>query len=154
MGNAQNHTIAASCQCGANQYQLQSDKIVRFYCHCEVCQRYSQKPFSDVCVGLRKHINLEDISATEFKRMKLPPNIERGLCTQCGQPSIEFGLGRSLCFIPTRNIKAEKIVQIPDASLHMFYHRRQHDAEDTLEKYGGFISSQWAILRLIYKELL
>jgi hypothetical protein len=142
----------ARCECGANHYRVTAKPIVRFYCHCRVCQEYSGKEYSDVVVALTRDVELSDVSHSLFRRMKLPPNIRRGHCTVCGKPSIEFGLGDALTFIPARNYANKE--ELPPASMHIFYHRRIRDAEDSIPKYEGFWRSQLVTIRMLLPSLL
>lgn len=144
--------VQCSCSCEANKYELASEPLVRFYCHCEVCQQFTGGPYSDVTVALAKDLNNADIAATEFKRMKLPPNIRRGKCTQCHKPSIELGIGNQLVFIPTSTVKNPEALPAP--TFHMFYHRRVQDFDDNLPKYEGFIKSQLAATQRLVSPLL
>ena len=36
------------CPCGTNQFSAQGEPIVRFFCHCTICQDKYQAPFADV----------------------------------------------------------------------------------------------------------
>lgn len=133
--------IRAECQCKSNHVLLVNQPIIRFICHCLVCQKYTNKAYSDVSIFLHKDVKHRQIKATSFKRYKLPPNIRRGLCQKCQQPSIELGILGQLVLLPTMNILDQKF--LPPPSMHLFYHRRVVDVEDDLPKYDGLMSSQW-----------
>lgn len=137
----------ASCSCQANRFEITGEPICRFVCHCEVCQRFTQGPYSDVTVLLSRDVELTDIEHTDFKRYKLPPNIRRGTCTQCHRPSIEFGILDQLVFVPVANYADPGVLPAP--SMHIFYHRRVADVGDDLPKHEGFLKSQWAVSQLI-----
>ena len=144
--------LDAACSCAKNKFRVMSKPLARFICHCEVCQRFSQKPFSDVTVFLKKDIKQIDISNTQFQRYKGPPNIRRGKCSQCHYPSIEFGIFDQLAFIPTSNFAVSSSLASP--SCHIFYHRRVHDVDDHLPKFSGFFSSQIQVCQLILLSTL
>lgn len=148
---AQFQSQVATCVCKANKFEVKTAPMVRFICHCEVCQKFTGKAFSDVTVALARDVDLIDISATEFKRMKAPPNIKRGQCTQCHTPSIELGIVDQLAFIPTPTYPHPE--QLPAPTLHAFYHRRVADIEDDLPKHEGFINSQMAIMGMLGKVI-
>jgi hypothetical protein len=52
-----------------------------------------------------------------------------------------------LLFVPTRNLKPN--VGVPEASLHIFYHRRVDAVTDSLPKVSGYWRSELAVTRLI-----
>lgn len=143
-------TINAQCQCGANQIEFSSLPITRFICHCLVCQKYTGKPYSDVCVFIHNQIKTMQIKDTQFKRYKLPPNIRRGICQYCQQPSIEFGLFNQLVIIATSNLQQQEC--LPPAQMHIFYHRHLHKFDDHLPKYNGFIYSQVMTSKLLLQQ--
>lgn len=143
--------MEGSCQCEANRFSITDKPIARFVCHCQVCQQYTGKAYSDVLVFLKKDIARLEIGATTFKRYKLPPNIRRGICKKCHQPSIEFGILDQLAFIPMMNIKESTSLDLP--SMHIFYHRRVQDIEDHIPNYSGFVLSQAMVSRLVMQGL-
>lgn len=139
--------IEASCSCGANTFSFTHAPIAHFVCHCQMCQQYTGKAFSDVVVFLKQDVTDLNIAQSTFKRFKLPPNIRRGVCNVCAKPSIEFGILDQLVFVPKANLK--DVSQIPPESMHIFYHRRQQDVADDLPKYNGFVLSQTVASKLI-----
>ena len=136
-----------ACSCGKNHFSILNQPVGRFICHCTICQKYTGNDYSDVLVFLKRDIANLNITDTEFKRHKLPPNIRRGLCRSCHKPSIEFGLLDQYAFIPASNI--QNLAQFAPASIHIFYHRRVKEIHDNLPKYNGFISSQLMVSNLI-----
>ena len=144
--------LAAGCACGANRYTLTAPPVARFICHCTICQRYTGRAYSDVTVLLKRDIGDLLLESTDFKRWKLPPNIRRGTCSRCHQPSIEFGIADQLAFVPTDNLQHPE--QLPSPSLHAFYDSRVADVADDLPKLGGFLASQVGLSRLLMKGLL
>ena len=143
--------IEASCSCGANTFSFTHAPIAHFVCHCQMCQQYTGKAFSDVVVFLKQDVTDLNIAQSTFKRFKLPPNIRRGVCNVCAKPSIEFGILDQLVFVPKANLK--DVSQIPPESMHIFYHRRQQDVADDLPKYSGFVLSQTVASRLIIQAV-
>ena len=141
-----------SCQCGLNQVEFYSTPIARFICHCLVCQKYTGQPYADVSVFKSSQILDMDIRATQLKRYKLPPNIQRGLCKKCQKPSVEFGLLGKLVIIATKNLKSQN--NLPEPKMHIFYHRRIRDIEDELPKYDGFVKSQLQASKIILQGLI
>lgn len=145
------HPIHGACQCEANTFSITDQPIARFICHCNICQKYSGKAFSDVSVFLRKDVTSMNVSQTKFKRFKLPPNIRRGICKKCNKPSLELGMLGQLVFIPTPNLK--DISALKEPSMHLFYHRRVKDVDDNLPKYKGFVLSQTMVSMLMTKGI-
>ena len=143
--------VQGGCQCGANTFTIKAQPIVRFKCHCLVCQQYSGKAYNDVSVFLRKDVEQIQAENTNFKRYKLPPNIRRGKCKICHQPSIELALVGQLLIVPTMNIQEPNLLSAP--SMHLFYHRRVANVEDNLPKYNGFMSSQMMVSLEITKGI-
>lgn len=153
MADAQFRPLAASCDCGASHFRVNAPPFARFICHCTICQAYTGKPYSDVTVLRARDVELEGGAQVAFRRHRLPPNIERGTCTSCGKPVLEFGLAgpAKLAFVPTANYADTKA--LPPASLHMFYHRRVSDAQDGLPRYSGYLRSQLAVIGLLLRGL-
>ncbi|MDI1445980.1 GFA family protein [Polyangium sp. 6x1] len=135
----------AACECGVCQFEVGAAPAVRFFCHCTICQAYNGKPFADVTVLRARYVEVNDRSQIAFKKYRLPPNIDRGLCKNCGKPAIEFGgFGSAkLAFIPSINFKRQEL--LPPPSMHIFYHRRLSDAADDLPKHSGYLGSQMAV---------
>lgn len=130
----------AGCSCRANTYDITDAPIARFICHCTICQAFTGRPYSDVTVLLAKDVKNLNIEKTQFKRWKLPPNIRRGTCTQCGKPSIELGPKGTVVFVPTPNYSHPE--RLPEPSTHVFYHRAHEEHADGLPKYSGFLKSE------------
>ncbi|WP_213959801.1 MULTISPECIES: GFA family protein [unclassified Variovorax] len=127
--------------------------VARFICHCEICQAYTGKPFSDVTVLRARDVDMSAARSVVYRKYRLPPNIERGSCHVCGKPVIEFGLAgpAKLAFLPTGNYADTST--LPPASLHMFYHRRVSDIHDDLPKHSGYFASQLAVVGLLFGGL-
>ena len=153
MADSQFRPVAASCSCGASRFRVNARPFARFICHCTICQAYTGKPYSDVTVLRARDVEVEEGAQVAYRKHRLPPNIERGTCTSCGKPVLEFGLAgpAKLAFVPTANYA--DTTALPPASLHMFYHRRVSDAQDGLPRYSGYLRSQLAVIGLMFRGL-
>lgn len=145
---------AASCSCGACAFQVRTRPIARFFCHCTICQAYTGRPFSDVTVLRAKDVDVQAGSPIVFKKYRPPPNVNRGRCTVCDKPAIEFfGAGPlKLALIPTSNYP--RIETLPDPALHVFYDRRTAEVADDLPKVSGYVVSQTRLVALLARGLL
>lgn len=141
-----------SCSCGANRFRVTQAPIAHFYCHCSICQAYNNKPYADVAVFLKSDVIEDNLQHTEFKRYRLPPNIQRGKCSQCHQPSLEKGMLDQLVLMPVANLQNPE--QLQPASAHVFYDCRVTDVYDNVPKYTGYLKSQGILSYLIGKGLL
>ena len=120
-----------SCRCGASHFAVSGEPIGRFYCHCTICQAFNGSPYADVTALPARAVALPDNSAVAFRRHRPPPAIDRGSCPACGGPVVEFmALGplKMVAFVPSRNF--ERPSELPEPSLHIFYHRRVADATE------------------------
>jgi hypothetical protein len=143
--------MKAQCECGRNHYQLTGTPLCRFVCHCQVCQSYTGRPCSDVLVYRPRDVRVDDISHTDYKRWRKPPNIRRGSCRHCGKPVIEYGPLDLLVFVPTPNVQNQEA--LPPADLHIFYHRRHGKANDSVPKLSGYFRSNIGLLKLIAQRM-
>lgn len=145
-------THSGHCACGANRFTLSGQPLGRFICHCTVCQAYTGRAFSDVTVWLARDVTEKQTASTAFKSWKRPPNIQRGSCTQCGKPVIEFGIANQLAFVPTPNL--DRTDDLPPAAMHLFHRSRVTDLPDALPRHEGFLASQMAVSGLLFKGLM
>lgn len=145
---------AASCSCGACAFQVRTRPVARFFCHCTICQAYTGRPFSDVTVLRAKDVDVRAGSPIAFKKYRLPPNVNRGRCTACDKPAIEFfGAGPlKLVLIPSSNYA--HIAALPDPALHVFYDRRTADVADDLPKVSGYWVSQTRLVALLARGFM
>ena len=144
--------IQGGCSCGANRFSITQPPIVRFYCHCSICQAYNNQHYSDVAVFLKADVIQEKLQDTHFKRYRLPPNIQRGKCTRCNHPSIEKGFKDQLVLVPVANLEHPE--QLEPATVHVFYDCRVTDVHDDVPKYEGYLKSQTLLSYLVGKGLL
>lgn len=82
----------------------------------------------------------------EFRTYRSPPAVQRGKCTVCDEPAIEFlrmPPMPGLAIVPSVNFLGESV--LPEPACHIFYHRRVADIDDALPKYSGYWRSQLAM---------
>lgn len=140
----------SSCSCGAAGFSVRGKPLGRFFCHCLICQAVYNAPFADVTAFWAGSAHLRSDDQVVFKRYRLPPALQRGTCRSCGSPVLGFmrlAPFVRLLFVPTRNLKST--VGVPEASLHIFYHRRVDAVSDSLPKISGYWRSELAVTRLI-----
>ena len=134
------------CSCGHVHYSVKGPGLLRGYCHCTICQSFNQSAYADITIFKASNVTLPDDAQVDYQAYKkIPPAVQRGKCVKCGSPAIErmkLPLLPELVIVPSGNAQAQ--AALPDASLHIFYHRRVKEIDDSLPKYEGFLSSQWA----------
>jgi hypothetical protein len=150
---AMSHTC--SCSCGASKVQVAATPLLRFICHCTICQAVFKRPYADVMVYWAGDVSLQENHAIQFKKYRLPPAVNRGLCSACDSPML--GILRlapfvRLAFVATSNYPEQAILPEPD--VHIFYHSRVADIENAVPKYNGYWRSQMAIASLITSAVL
>ena len=99
--------IRCECPCGKTKFYLKKPPFVRFYCHCEICQKLYNSAYNDVVVIKSKNVVLKQ-NGVQFNKYRRPPALDRGICEQCKKPVVGFlrgipGLG--LAFINADNIR-------------------------------------------------
>ena len=140
-----------SCRCGASRFAVNGEPIGRFYCHCTICQAVYQQPYADVTIFPTRAVALPDNSAVTFRHYRPPPALNRGTCPACGAPLVAFmALGPLKMFAFVRSQNFERPSELPEPSLHIFYHRRVADATDALPKVSGYWASEMAVSRMIF----
>ena len=62
---------ACQCPCGANQFSVSGEPIVRFFCHCTICQKKYNAPFADVVLFKLGAVTVPDqsVSFAKYKRV-------------------------------------------------------------------------------------
>jgi hypothetical protein len=143
--------LPCRCDCGQTQLKVAKPPMLRFHCHCMICQNLYQQPFSDVTVMWAKDAKLTECEHIEYKRPGLL--LRRGVCTQCEQPifaTMTLLPGLKLAFVPANRFDSND--ELPRATAHIFYHRSQAEMDDGLLKVRGFINSELAISWLIIKS--
>ena len=139
------------CQCGAAAFSVQRPPLMRFICHCTVCQRFNDAPLADMVVLLTKGVVPPPEGTVHFDTYRPPPAVQRGKCASCDKPAVEFmrlPLYPGLTFVPTANFADAAL--LPEPCMHVFYEKRVADIDDALPKYQGYMKSQLAFARAIY----
>lgn len=146
----------SQCECGQTQIAVHGTPVIRAFCHCQNCQAFNQAPYADVAVFYADDVDLpsdEQVEYTTYSSNSV--GVPRGKCRQCGKPAIEKmkvpGLP-AMVLIPASNFADSSVLPAPVC--HMFYHRRQADADDQLPKYNSFLSSQLGFTRRFLSALL
>ena len=145
--------LHGSCDCGICAFETTKIPTARFICHCTFCQAFTGKPFSDVTILRARHVVLKNADRLKFKKYRLPPNLNRGRCENCGKPVVEIAgfAPFKLLFIPSRAFASRHL--LPPVHMHVFYNRRLQDAHDDLPKHSGYWASQMAIGGLLMRKL-
>lgn len=140
------------CECGKIEVMVTKTPMLRFHCHCTICQNLYHQRFSDVTVMWAKDAKLIKDDHIEYKRPGLL--LKRGVCTQCEQPifaTMTLLPGIKLAFVPANRYDDQSI--LPKASAHIFFHRSEIQMDDGIAKYKGFIKSELVITWLILKSM-
>jgi len=143
------------CHCGESAFTVQGRPLLRFICHCRICQAFNKGPYGDVTVFRRGDVTLPEGHRIEFQTYRPPPNVQRGKCPACDRPVVEFlnaGPLPGLAIVPSANFPDPAV--LPGPALHIFYDRRVADAEDSLPRYSGYWSSELALGRRLMGALL
>lgn len=133
------------CHCEVTKLTIRGNPIIRGFCHCTICQAFNQAPYADITLFHARDIHCPGNNPVAFEVHRSPPLLQRGRCTACGHPAIEFlrlPLMPKLAIIPSANISNPALV--PEPSLHIFYGTRVADVDDGLPKYTGYAHSQLA----------
>jgi hypothetical protein len=137
---------SCSCQCRKSKVLVSGEPILRFNCHCKICQKVYGKPFADIVAVKSKQISQPLNQLIQFTKHRLPPSVNRGVCSYCQNPVVAllplapfFGLA----FVPSENFPEGFI--LPEPRLHSFYDSRVADIDDSLPKINGYFASQWAV---------
>lgn len=72
-----------SCTCGQSTFSVEGAPLIRFICHCQICQDIYKKPFADVVIFPEKSVKLLTTASVEFKKFRAPPAVNRGICKSC-----------------------------------------------------------------------
>ena len=143
--------ISCQCECGETQVHLAKPPMLRFHCHCTICQELYKLPFSDVTVMWAKNAVLTQGKHIEYYRPGLL--LKRGVCTQCEQPILAYMTlfpGIRLAFVPGNRYNDQSV--LPKATAHIFFHRSKNQMDDGIPKHTGFIKSELVVTWLILKS--
>lgn len=134
------------CSCGATRFAVRGRPLLRFHCHCTICQAYNGAPWGDVVVYRAADVEILDDSQVAYRAHKRPPILLRGTCTRCGGAALEkpsLSLPPRLTLVPRQTLGAE--AELPGPALHIFYRSRRQDVDDDRPKYNGYLASQSAL---------
>lgn len=142
--------LATQCACGECQIQVHEPVLARFYCHCSICQAVYKEKYSDVTVQLAGKVSMVKRSEITFRRYKRWLSLNRGVCSNCGDPVIAT-LFSIFAFIPSRNyIEGGRL---PESQARIFC--QDPEAKNTnLSVASGYWKSQLLVSFLIIKRLL
>ena len=143
--------MECTCSCGATSYRTLGMPLVRFFCHCTLCQRFNDAPFADIVVFRAEDVVLPSPGSVIFDTYRPPPNVQRGKCATCGQPAVTVFATR---FLP-RLVTVPRPMFTSDAELpspmgHGFYDTRVSDAKDSLPKYEGYFRNLFVFLKHVW----
>lgn len=75
--------LTGGCQCGAIRYEVVSDDLEAYYCHCRMCQKAFGNIFATFINVPRDQIQWLEGEPAYFESSKLAL---RGFCAHCGTP--------------------------------------------------------------------
>ena len=139
---------ACQCPCGVNQFSVSGEPIVRFFCHCSICQTKYDAPFADVVLFKLSDVTMPD-QAVSYGKYKRFVAIDRGICDHCHKP-VMAKMGKDdkgYAFITAQNFTDPEA--LPKSAMHVFYGTRKTDMQDALPKYSNWFSSQMAFFKLL-----
>lgn len=119
------------------------------------CRAQRQAPYADITVFRAKDVGMPGAEFVEYRGYRPPPAVQRGKCTGCGRPVVEFMRifpMLKLILVPSSNILDPAVV--PKPSLHIFYNRRLADIVDDLPKCDRYWKSQLAFGHELVASLL
>ncbi|MDX1704419.1 MAG: GFA family protein [Altererythrobacter ishigakiensis] len=128
--------LQGSCSCGTSHFTLSRVPTRRFLCHCTICQSVYKAPYADALVTNARTVEVADDSALKMHHLNGDKSIDRGICEQCGEPTIGFMKllpGMTLAFVPALTVKGAS--DLPGPGLHIFYESRVADVSDNLPKH-------------------
>lgn len=143
------------CPCGATQFTVSGTPLVRAICHCTICQSFNASPYADITVFSNGQVDLPSDHPVEFREYRKPPAVQRGKCSVCDKPAIEYlrlPVLPDIVFVPSANFVDQSILPAP--SLHIFYASRVADIQNDLPRYKGYWPSQAGFMRHLLKAVL
>ena len=144
--------MECTCRCGATSFQTAGDPLFRFFCHCSICQQFNDAPFADILVFRAEDVTTPPSQTVVFDTYKPPPNVRRGKCATCGQPAMAVFTAPLLPRLVTvlrPMFRSDE--QLPMPVAHVFYDKRVSDADDSCPKYEGYVRSQIAFLKYLWR---
>jgi hypothetical protein len=146
---------SAKCACHKSKITVHSKPFARFMCHCTICQNLYKKPYADFVVVNAKHVQQEKGDHLEYAKYRLPPALNRGICSECHAPllgKLRIAPFVQLAFIPSDRFEDPN--QLPEPQGHIFYHSRAKDIEDDLPKISGYWKSELAVTSAVIKGMI
>lgn len=147
-------TQSIQCKCQQAHFNVEGKVLLRFICHCTICQNVYKAPYADVIVMQSKNI-IGNRSLLNFKKYRKPPALNRGTCRACGNPVFGyFNLlpKQGLAFIPARTFINS--AELPPAKFHIFYEHAVEPVADNLPKYKGYVPSELGLAKHFIKHLI
>lgn len=144
-----------SCPCGQTTFSVKGKPVLRFFCHCQICQTLYQEPCADVTVFWTGAIAIPEQAQIQYKTYRPPPALKRATCPACQNPLFGFltlAPFLRLEFVSTRNFADKSDFPLPSA--HIFYHRRKAEIQDALPKISGYLPSELAVTKLVLANSL
>lgn len=144
-----------NCQCGKTQVSYQGEPLLRFRCHCVICQAVYKQPYADIVLFKSQQITKPIDTSIEFKKHRAPPAVNRGLCPSCHKPVLAvmpLAPYVGLAFIPFANLPQD--IAVPPPAFDTFYHRRTADLNDAIPKVTGYWASQWVVTKAAFAAML
>lgn len=149
------HSMDGQCGCGHTHFQVHGEPLIRALCHCTICQQFNHAAYADIVLYRGRDVDMPATGQVNFSTWRPPPAVQRGRCARCDSPAIEFlsmPLMPKMVIVPVACLPES--AALPQPSLHMFYHRRTADIDDTLPKYSGYWKSQLGFGRHLIKHML
>ena len=143
--------MECTCSCGATRFRTLGKPLLRFFCHCTLCQKFNDAPFADIIVFRAEDVELPPQGTVTFDTYRPPPNVQRGKCATCGQPAVSVFTVRfmpKLVTVPRPMFSSD--AELPSPVAHGFYDTRVSDAHDALPKYEGYFRNQIAFLKHLW----
>ena len=147
-------TTTSHCRCGKSGVEISGEPLLRFICHCTLCQAFNKAPVADVVLYRSKDVALTPGTDLQYQQMRKPPAVDRGTCKACGQPVAEFmhlPLISDIAFVPAELIPPDNL---PEPAMRLFYDSRLEDVNDGLPRHEGYLASQFAVMRRLLPRLL
>ena len=148
-----NAELTCSCSCGKARAVVTGRPLLRFRCHCTICQATYRAPFADATVLWARDVPRERVRHVEFGTHRKPPAAHRGVCPDCGDVTVAYMTPMPLmrlAFVPVARYPDE--FRPPEPALDLFYEKRAADLEDGVPRRFGYWSSELAVLRLVLRE--
>lgn len=147
--------IICTCSCGRARAVLTGRPLLRFRCHCTICQAVYRGPFADATVLWARDVPQGRVAHVEFNTHRKPPAARRGACASCGEVTVAYMTPAPLlrlAFVPVARYPGD--FRPPEPALDIFYDARAADLDDDVPRYCGYWPSELAVLRMVLRETL